>query len=36
MSSEAASRLVDTFFDSGMFDRLIERLLAQRRPVEHD
>ena len=28
MSSEAASRLVDTFFDSGMFDHLIERLLA--------
>jgi hypothetical protein len=28
MSSEAAGRLVDTFFDSGLFDRIIERLLA--------
>ncbi len=28
MSSDAASRLVDTFFDSGMFDHLVERLLA--------
>lgn len=27
ISSEAATRLVDSFFDSGMFDRLIERLL---------
>ena len=27
LSSEAANRLVDSFFDSGMFDRLIERLL---------
>lgn len=27
ISSEAANRLVDSFFDSGMFDRLVERLL---------
>jgi hypothetical protein len=27
ISSEAANKLVDSFFDSGMFDRLIERLL---------
>src|SRR5438270_1920594 len=27
ISSDAANRLVDSFFDSGMFDRLVERLL---------
>jgi len=28
ISSETANRLVDSFFDSGMFDHLVERLLA--------
>jgi hypothetical protein len=28
ISSDTANRLVDSFFDSGMFDRLVERLLA--------
>ncbi len=28
LSSEGATQLIDTFFDSGLFDRLVDRLLA--------
>ena len=28
ISSEGATRLIDTFFDSGLFDRVVDRLLA--------
>src|SRR5205807_2245900 len=28
VGSEGAAQLIDTFFDSGLFDRLVDRLLA--------